>query len=168
MKTKYLLLTCAAVATLIAVPSFSNDAAARGHNGNGAHQMYQNLTPEAQATLNKLRDEHYQKVSPLREQLWAKQTELNALSGNPAVKPEEIKKLVAEISALRSQMTKERQAFRTQVSKETGIANPGGFGGYDGHGGHGMMGGGMDCPMGGSGGGRMGRHNGGQGGFGHF
>lgn len=177
MNTKYLIMTCAAFAALLAVPTFADNALARGHgynNGGGYHQGYQqgmqqNMTAEQQATMQELYDSHMQKMTPLREQLWAKNTELDALSGNANVKPEEIKKLVSEIATLRSQMNKEMTAFRDQAQKETGMAPGFGGPGMRGDGmGHGMGNMQNGCPGYGSGNGGGHRGGGHRGGGYHF
>ena len=118
-------------------------ALARGHHGgmmggyagnNGAYCYnigYQNLTPEKQAAVNKLIQEHVAEVTPLKTQLQAKHLELRALSGNPNVQPEQISKLAAEVADLSSKLRASGLAFRDKLAAETGIdALPygGGFG----------------------------------------
>lgn len=107
--------------------------------GNGAQA--QNLTPEQQQKFDQLFEAHQKRTFALRQDIWAKETELNALSGNPNTKPERISQLVNELKDLRAKMFTERESFQSALRKEglpAGLANCGqgrGFGG--GHGGHG-------------------------------
>lgn len=125
-------------------------ALARGHHGGmmggyagnygaGYHYntAYQSLTPEKQAAVDKLIQEHVAEVTPLRTQLQAKRLELDALSGNPNVQPEQVSKLAAEVADLSSKLRASGLAFRDKLSAETGIdALPYGGGyGWDGRGG---------------------------------
>ena len=143
-------------------------ALARGHNGGmmagyagnygaGYHYntAYQSLTPEKQAAVDKLIQEHVAEVTPLRTQLLAKRLELDALSGNPNVQPEQVSKLAAEVADLSSKLRASGLAFRDKLSAETGIdALPYGGGyGWDGRGGRacGFGGQGRGCDFGGYG-----------------
>ena len=78
------------------------------------------LSPEKQAVFTRLREEFRAKVHPIKEQLWAKRTTLDALSANPKTEPQQVTALVAEMSALREQIYKERLAFEDKVEKEVG------------------------------------------------
>ena len=114
--------------------------------GNGVQA--QNLTPEQQQKFDQLFEAHQKRTFALRQDIWAKKTELNALSGNPNTKPERISQLVNELKDLRAKMFAERESFQSALKKEglpAGLAACGGqgrgFGG--GHGaGRGMMRGG--------------------------
>jgi hypothetical protein len=55
--------------------------------GSGMHWggWFQSLTPEKQQTISALFKAHRAKTQPIREQLWVKNTTLDALSPNPKV-----------------------------------------------------------------------------------
>lgn len=160
MNSKTLFLGALLAALVIAAP-LSAEARPYGRGGAGMGQgqgvgpNQQALTPEKQQALFAMRQAHFEKVRPIQEQLWAKQTTLDALSGNPKTDPKDITNLVSEISALRNQMYTENKAFADRMQKETGINMP-----CDGMG----MGRGMGMKQGGyghHGKGGMGRGNGG-------
>lgn len=107
------------------------------YNNNGAG--YSDLTPEKQATVEKLIQQHVDKLEPLRQKMDAKLMELEALSNNANAKPEAITKLAEEVADLRAQMRKAGQDLRNTMENETGIQ-----GNMRGNGsGRGMMGRGM-------------------------
>ncbi|EMG37074.1 Heavy-metal resistance [Desulfocurvibacter africanus PCS] len=110
----------------------------------------QALTPEQQAKFDKIMTEHQKKTHAVREDMWAKKTELNALSVNPNTKPERISQLVAELKSLRAKQYAEREALNATLKKEglpqvgMGMGRMGGCGMMGGKGmkhGMGMMGG---------------------------
>ena len=72
---------------------------------------------ERKAQREKLVKEHHAAVMPLHKQLVQKQMELDALSPNPNVKPEELKALVAEILSLREQIRTMKDDFRKEMGK---------------------------------------------------
>jgi len=143
---KKTLITFIAVAALVSLSAFAF-AGPRGGRGNAA-SAYNGLTPEKRATVQKIFDAHQDKLYELREKIWAKQAELQALSTSGKAEKSDIQSLVSDISKLRTDMHKERLALKNEIEKETGIRafGPGGF-----H--HGMMGYGErnDCPGGGMG-----------------
>ncbi len=141
--------------TVLALISMSALAMAAGKGIRGRNA--ENLTPEKQAAVEKIVDKHHVKLVELREQIWAKQTELQALSRSGKAERSDIQSLIADISKLRSAMNAERDTMRAEIEKETGIKA---FGrGYHGGGMGGGMGGGEGCPGSGSGG--YGQHGGG-------
>lgn len=71
----------------------------------------------------------------LREDLWAKQTELNVLSANSQTDPKLIKTLVSDIKNLRSNLNQQRKIFADTVQKEVGITI-GSSSMHNGHGGN--------------------------------
>ncbi len=104
-----------------------------GHGGRGnGPGFYQALSPEKQAVVEKIMDEHRTKMFSMREDLWAKQTELDALKGNDTKR---IQALVNEMKDLHAKMYAEREALRQKLEAE-GVVMGGGMG-------HGMMGGGQ-------------------------
>ncbi|GFM38605.1 periplasmic heavy metal sensor [Desulfovibrio psychrotolerans] len=102
----------------------------KGHGKmQGGKGFMQNLTPEQQEKFGALSDAFGKKTEALRADMWAKHTELQALTNNPKVEPKYITKLVQELKELNLAMQAERTAFHAQVEKEVGIKNFGrGFG----------------------------------------
>ena len=93
---------------------------ATGYYGNGG-VGYQSLSPEKRAVADKLIQEHLAAMKPLREQLQAKRLELDALSRNPNVQPEQISRLAGEVASLSAQMRDAGDSFRTKMAEETGL-----------------------------------------------
>lgn len=157
MNSKRIALGIIALATVVSLGTAANDAFARGHgndHGNMMGQTYEALTPEKQAKFDSLIEAFNAKVTPLRDKLWAKHTELRALSNNPNTKPEDIRKLTDEITALRTQYRAEAANLDASMQKEVGIKTRFGTMGHMGMGGMGGGCGGMGG-MGGNGGGMM-------------
>lgn len=138
--------------------AFTGTALAQGHGFHGggprgggpcADNGAWNLTTEQRATYDKIMKEYDAKVTPLRDEMWAKHTELQALSSNPKTDPATISKLVQDMSGTRVKLRQEREALAQRLEKELGIKSGFGRGGF--HGGMGMggmMGGGMHGGMG--------------------
>lgn len=116
---------------------------AHDHGGQaGAQAQAQALTPEQQAKLDKILADYQKKTFPLSQDMWAKHTELQALSANPNTKPEQISKLVAELKDLRAKQFAAREALNETLKKEGLPAFGAGGCGMMGRGmGHGMKGG---------------------------
>ena len=72
---------------------------------------------ERKAQREKLIKEHHAAVMPLHEKLVQKQMELEVLSPNPNVKPEELKALVGEVVSLRNQIRTMKEEFRAEMAK---------------------------------------------------
>lgn len=107
-----------------------------GYGGYG----YQSLPAEKQAAAQKLCASHFAKTSVLRQQLIAKQAELNALIYGGKADDPKIQSLTKEISGLRAKLYEDRVALQQELAKE-GIPAMGG-GMY----GRGWMGPGMMGP----------------------
>ena len=75
---------------------------------------------ERKAQREKLIKEHHAAVMPLHEKLVQKQMELEVLSPNPNVKPEELKALVGEVVSLRNQLRTMKDEFRAEMAKLSG------------------------------------------------
>jgi zinc resistance-associated protein len=106
--------------------------------GYGAGAMAR-LTPEQQATFQKLHDAYAAKTAQLRADLGVKRAELNALAITQNPDQGKITDLTKQIGDIEGKLLAERTQFRIQVSKEVG---PNVMGGYH-H--RGMMGGGTGC-----------------------
>jgi zinc resistance-associated protein len=151
------ILTLIAIAAILSMAAFALAAGPRGGKGRAADAA--NVTPEQRATIQKIIDAHQDKLYDLREKVWAKQSELQALSTSGKAEKSDIQSLIADISKLREGMHQERLAIRAEIEKQTGLKafGPGGY-----HNGMGMGYGAADCSGGGYGrgggmGGGMGR-----------
>jgi zinc resistance-associated protein len=148
MKNRKVLYAALAAALLIAAPAVA-EARPYGHGephremggcgmaGPGYGRMMPFIPQEKQQALSTLMREHAEKVHALREHLWVKRTTLDALSRNPKTEPKELAGIIAEMTALRDQLYKERQAHWTKLEKDFGISMP--YGGHQyerGQGGH--------------------------------
>ncbi|EHJ45937.1 hypothetical protein DFW101_3752 (plasmid) [Solidesulfovibrio carbinoliphilus subsp. oakridgensis] len=94
------------------------------------------LTPEKQAVAQKLYNEHYTATAQLRQQLFTKQSELNAQLYGGATDDKKVQALTKEINDLLAKMYDAQVALQNQLTKE-GIPAMGGMGMM----GPGMMGG---------------------------
>ncbi|NCD25009.1 MAG: periplasmic heavy metal sensor [Deltaproteobacteria bacterium] len=146
MKTNRKTMTLALALALIV--TFTGLANAQGHGmrGHGARGCGMGaLTPEQQAVMQKFHAEHTAATAELRQQVFVKESELNAQLY--AEKPDEarINALTKDIGELRAKLYADHVALRKQLAG-TGIMPMGGSGcGMMGGKGHGM--GGMNCPM---------------------
>lgn len=103
------------------------------------------LTDEQKAQLDKLHEEHYAAVAPLRDSLMEKRMTLDALSRNPNATPAELRQLTADITKLRTQIRTVNEEFFTKMDK-AGLPCPR-FRHHDGYG-YGRHGHGMGAGMG--------------------
>jgi len=115
-----------AAAALISLSAFAFAAGPKGGKGRAADAP---LTTEQRATVQKIIEAHQDKLYELREKIWAKHAELQALSTSGKAEKADIQGLVADISKLRDAMHTERLAMRTEIEKQTGIKafGPGGY-----------------------------------------
>ena len=142
-----------------------------GIAGAQSHMMgYQNMSPEQYKVMQDMHVEFDKKAEPLRQQLYAKQAELNALyyQGTPQNDPK-VQSLLKDIGDLDGKLYAVRADFRKQLNSK-GIPVYGGMGYGDGCPMMGMMGSGHGCPMmgmmgSGHGGGMMGMMGPGHGGM---
>lgn len=145
------IITLIAVLALVALSAV---AYAAPRAGRGAGQNAGNVTPENRAAIQKIIEAHQDKLYELREKIWAKHAELQALSASGKAEKADIQNLVGEISKLRAAMHQERLTIRAEIEKQTGLKGFG-PGGYHRGGMGGGMGGGYGdseaCPGGGYG-----------------
>lgn len=66
------------------------------------------MSAEDQAAMKALWKEHRQKADPIRDQLWAKQLEYDALTANPNSKHQDIQAVIEDMKKLRVQMREEK------------------------------------------------------------
>jgi len=130
------IVTLLAVAALVALSAVAF-AAPRAGRAAAAQDV---LTPEKRATVQKIFEAHQEKLYELREQIWAKHAELQALTASGKAERGDIQTLVGDIGKLRNAMHQERQAIRKEIETQTGIKGfgPGGF--HHGFGGYGYGG----------------------------
>lgn len=118
-----------------------------GGNGMGMMGGMQGLTPEKQAVVQKVYAEYNAFAAPLSQQLFAKQSELNALLYGGAADSGKIPALTKEIGDLNAKLYNAQVNLRKQLVKEGVPASGMGMGGMHmgamGGNGHGNMMGGM-------------------------
>jgi len=108
----------------IALFSFSALAFAAPKQG-PRHNTTRELTTEQMQTIEGIAAAHQEKLYDLREQIWAKHTELQALTTSGKAERSDIQGLIKDLSALRGALHRERVAIRTEVAKQTGITQMG-------------------------------------------
>jgi zinc resistance-associated protein len=149
MKTRNRFSTLNAMLALVAVLGIAGVASAQGHTpspqehganmgATGGHM--QGLTPEKQAAAQKLHADHNAATAQLKQQLFAKQSELNAQLYGGATDDKKVQALTKEIGDLNTRLLEAQVTLKRQLAKE-GIPAMGGMG--MGMGGCGMMSGGM-------------------------
>ena len=108
---------------------------------------YGNMTEEQRAELEQLDRKFSEETATLRNEIWTKSGELNAVLNSPSPDPEKAKALQGEISDLRAKLDEKRLSYELEARKISPEARfTGGYGrGYHGRhmGGYGrhMMGG---------------------------
>lgn len=140
--------TTIATLTVVAVLAFSAMAfAGRGwHHGYGYGMMNGfgpglQVAPEQQEAFQKILDKHQDKMEKLRNEMWTKRLELDALTESGKADKSDIRSLVAELGKLHESIQGERKAFFNDLD-DAGIQPQGGFGPGNGMGpGYGMRGG---------------------------
>jgi len=135
-RTLTILAVTAMLAGLLATNAFARGPGYGGCPGFGGGPVV--MTPEQQQAFETIMDEHQKKMFELRQEMWAKQTELDALQGND---PKRIQTLVAEMKDLRAKAFAEREVL-TKKLEDAGIDAPA-FGGRGGK--RGYRSGGCDC-----------------------
>lgn len=138
-------------ASALVVLLMASSVLAYGHGrrgGDGFHYTLSQLSPEKQQAFDKITQEYQDKAFSLRQDVWAKRAELQALSGNSNVDPKRISTLVNDIKNLHTKLYEMRKTYADRVENEVGIGFPGrGFGHFGNHG-RGFMRGDFrgDCP----------------------
>ena len=100
------------------------------------------LAPEKHATMQKLHADFATATADLKKQVFAKESELNAILYGEKADDKKVEALTSEINALNAKIYAEQVKMHKQMAKE-GIVPMGGKGMMDGKG---MMGG-KGCPM---------------------
>jgi zinc resistance-associated protein len=144
--------------TLAFLTAFTGLASAQGHGMRGQGMMGGGMgamSPEQQATMQKLHTEHAAATAELRKQIFAKESELNAQIYAEKTDEAKVEALTKDIGALNAKLYAERVKLHRQMAKEgimpmagSGCGMMAGKGGMKMHGGGMGMGmGGMNCPM---------------------
>ncbi len=121
----------ATILTLTFVIAFVGLASAQGMMGGMG-----NMTPEKHATMQKLHADFATATADLKKQVFAKESELNAVLYGEKVDDKKVEALTSEINALNAKIYAEQVKMHKQMAKE-GIVPMGGKGMMDGKG----------CPM---------------------
>lgn len=100
------------------------------------------LTPEKQAAAQKIYTDFYAKTATMRQQLNAKQYELNVQVNNPGSDEKKVQALSKEVADISAKLYEAQAAFQNQLAKE-GIPAMGGMAMMGGPGMHHGMG--MGC-----------------------
>ncbi|MDK2954800.1 MAG: zinc resistance-associated protein [Desulfovibrionales bacterium] len=87
--------------------------------GGGPGWQY-NVSPEKAKEVQAVFDKHRDVTMELRDQLWAKKTELNALIESGKATRKDIQELVGDITELRAKMRADHQEMAAELSKVTG------------------------------------------------
>ncbi len=80
-----------------------------------ATQQAPAMSPEDRAAMEAMWKAHHGKMAPLRDQMWGKKMEYEALVANPNTKPGDVRPLIDEMIQLRVQMRAERENFFGQM-----------------------------------------------------
>jgi Spy/CpxP family protein refolding chaperone len=83
-------------------------------------QGWQDMPPEQQEQWRQMRSQHMQDVLPLRQELSAKQMELETLWDQKDPDPERVKALSSRISELRTQLDQQHDDFLMQCRQAFG------------------------------------------------
>lgn len=130
MKTRNRISILTLMLALVALLGLAGMASAQGHMMGGQGMMGGNmygLTPEKQAAAQKIYAEHNAATVQLRQQLFAKQSELNAQLYGGATDDKKVQSLTKEISDLNAKLFEAQVNLKRQLTKE-GIPAMGGMG----------------------------------------
>lgn len=147
----------ALVLTLVFMTAFVGFAGAQGHGMMGGGMG--NMTPEKHATMQKMHADFAAATADLKKQVFAKESELNAVLYGEKIDDKKVEALTSEINALNAKIYAEQVKMNKQMAKE-GIVPMGGKGMMDGKGCPMMGGKGMGGGMGMMGGMQHGAGNG--------
>ena len=106
-----------AVFTLALVMAFSGSLALAqpSDDSSAPAPAFKKMSDEDHAAIAAMHKEYRQKITPLRDQMWAKRMEYKALVGNPNIKQADVQALVADMSKLRAQIRTEHEAYSDQL-----------------------------------------------------
>jgi zinc resistance-associated protein len=93
--------------------------------GGGFGAFYSQLAPEKRQAVDAIFSRHEQTLFDLRQELWARNTELSALMDSGQADEKAVRALTTQIVDLRTRQNVELKALREEISKETGLTLPG-------------------------------------------
>ena len=106
---------------VLAVPVLANRGNwgewSRGYGYCGQGGSYGNLPQNQSDELNRLEQKFYEDTARLREAIWTKSREVNALLNSSDPDPKEIRSLQNEISELRTKLDQESVNFKLEARK---------------------------------------------------
>lgn len=99
-------------------------------DGGRGYYGYQgkDFTEKEIAQIEKMREEHFNKMRALGSDYRSVRRELNAIKYNPNVKPDQLESLAAELNSIEKKMDAERDAFAAAMKKEFDIDIRAGYG----------------------------------------
>jgi zinc resistance-associated protein len=101
----FILFACAA-------SSFAQCGGCAGATGPGGGAA----TPEEIAAYNALMSDFAERTADVRQELWAKQNQLEAMMGDPNIDPVDIDTMVADMSGLRNILFREQVELRKELN----------------------------------------------------
>ena len=131
MKRVIALVAGTVIVAAFAVPLFAHGPGwGRGHHtmgrwGSGPEYRWQyerdygNLTEEQRNRLEQLDRTFYNETADLRNEIWAKASELNTVLNSPNPDPQKVKSLQREISDLRATLDEKRLSYELEARKIT-------------------------------------------------
>jgi zinc resistance-associated protein len=135
MRSRSIIPVIAVMALLLASSAvFAGPNAAAPYLGGGGPGWRANIPAEKAEAVKAIVDKHQAAAEELRDQLWAKKAELNALVDSGKATRKDIHELVGDITELRAKMRTDRRSMAEELSKATGqpvemfLAGPGGPG----------------------------------------
>lgn len=99
-------------------------------DGGRGYYGYQgkDFTEQEIAQIEKMREEHFEKMKALGNDYRSVRRELNAIKYNPNVKPDQLESLAAKLGDIEKKMDAERDAFAAGMKKDFGIDLKAGYG----------------------------------------
>lgn len=142
MTKKNVTITALAAVLILSMAAWAVAGPGYGRGGCGGNSMYEQLTPEKQAAVDKIVEKYSGQLSELRNQMWTKHATLQAMVNGGEADEKKIGKLTAELTDLRDKMYDTRKSMSDELVKETGITAGRGFGSCPSYGRSGCPGGG--------------------------
>ena len=92
--------------------------------GGGFGAFYSQLSLEQRAAVDAVFARHEQALFDLRQELWARNTELSALMDSGQADEKSVRALTTQIVDLRARQNAELKALREEIAKEAGVTLP--------------------------------------------
>ena len=107
---------------LLAVPALSHAGGGPDGRRGPAYQQPE-LSAEQQAALEKIVTEYREKAQPLRNDYWAKKTELHYLGNHPNTDAKTISKLVSDMRGITEKLQALQKTTADKIKKDVGISS---------------------------------------------